>query len=641
MRNRNRISIPDRSWPGLTTTAIGAVGQQGADGNYATVRHDRRRRGGRRIQRRREERKVKSVEMRIGTLNVGTMTGKGRELADMMARRKVDILCVQETKWKGSKAKNIGGGYKLFYHGEDARRNGVGVIMNDEYARRVLEVRRVSDRVLSVKLEVEGMIINLISAYGPQAGCAVEEKEEFWSELDEVVESVPRGERIMIGSDLNGHVGEGNGGDEEAIGRYGVGRRNAEGQMVVDFAKRMRLAVVNTYFKKKDEHRVTYKSGGRDTQIDYILCRRDNLKDIGDCKVVAGESVVTQHRMVVCKMSLKKKRSERGMEAIKRIKWWKLKRKEWGMKFKEEVIRALDGKEDLPDDWKTSAEIMRGAGRKVLGLSSGQVMQDKETWWWGEEVQESIRQKTLAKKNWYRQRDMESRQRYKETCQKAKREVAKARAKAYDDLYGKLETKEGEKELYRLARQRDRAGKDVQHVRVIKDADGNVLTNEECVRRRWKGYFEELMNVENDRELRLEAAEINNQEVEEISMKEVRRAMKKMKKGKAVGPDDIPVEAWLCLGEIAVRFFKKLCNRILNGEKMPREWRESILVPIFKNKGDAQNCSNYRGIKLISHGMKIWERIVEARLRGLVRISEEQFGFMPGKSTVEVIFALR
>ena len=178
-------------------------------------------------------------------------------------------------------------------------------------------------------------------------------------------------------------------------------------------------------------------------------------------------------------------------------------------------------------------------------------------------------------------------------------------------------------------------------MRVIKDVDGNVLINEECVRRRWKGYFEELMNVENDREVRLETAEMINQEVEEISMQEVRIAMKKMKKGKAVGPDDIPVEAWLCLGEIAVRFFTKLCNRILNGEKMPKEWRESILVPIFKNKGDAQNCSNYRGIKLICHGMKIWERIVEARLRGLVRISDEQFGFMPGKGTTDAMFALR
>ena len=150
------------------------------------------------------------MEVRVGTLNVGTMTGKGRELADMMERRKVDILCVQETKWMGSKARSIGGGFKLFYHGVDGRRNGVGVILKEDYVKRVLEVRRVSDRVMSVKLEIEGVMMNVISAYAPHMGCEMEYKEDFWSELDEVVESVSKDERVVIGADFNGHVGEGN-----------------------------------------------------------------------------------------------------------------------------------------------------------------------------------------------------------------------------------------------------------------------------------------------------------------------------------------------------------------------------------------------------------------------------------------------
>ena len=74
--------------------------------------------------------------------------------------------------------------------------------------------------------------------------------------------------------------------------------------MVVDFAKIMEMVVVNTYFNKKEEYRVTYKSGGKCTQVDYVLSRRCNLKEIRDCKVVAGESVARQHRMVVCRMIL-------------------------------------------------------------------------------------------------------------------------------------------------------------------------------------------------------------------------------------------------------------------------------------------------------------------------------------------------
>ncbi|KAK3518785.1 hypothetical protein QTP70_012733 [Hemibagrus guttatus] len=383
-------------------------------------------------------------------------TGKGRELADVMERRKVDILCVQETRWKGSKARSIGAGFKLFYYGVDSKRNGEGVVLKEEFVRNVLEV-----------------------------GCELEEKERFWSELDEVMESIPTGERVVIGADFNGHVGEGNTGDEEVMGKFGVKERNLEGQMVVDFAKRMDMAVVNTYFQKREEHRVTYKSGGRRTQ---------------------------------------KKRSM----IEKKTKWWKLKKEECCEEFRQKLRQALGGQVVLPDDWETTAEVIRETGRKVLGVSSRRRKEDKETWWWNEEVQDSIQRKRLAKKKWDMDRTEENRQEYKELQRRVKREVSKAKRKAYDELYTRLDTREGEKDLYRLARQRDRDGKDVQ------------------------------------------------QKVDKIRKDEVRKALKRMKSGKAVGPDDIPVEVWKCLGEAAVEFLTSLFNRVLENlekayDRVPRE----------------------------------------------------------------------
>ncbi|KAK3568222.1 hypothetical protein QTP86_000213 [Hemibagrus guttatus] len=307
-----------------------------------------------------------------------------------MERRKVDILCVQETRWKGSKARSIGAEFKLFYYGVVSKRNGVGVVLKEEFVRNVLEVKKVSDRVMSLKLEIEGVMLNVVSGYAPQVGCELEEKERFWSELAEVMESIPTGERVVIGADFNGHVGEGNTGDEEVMGKFGVKERNLEGQMVVDFAKRMDMAVVNTYFQKREEHRVTYKSG--------------------------------------------------------------------------EVEQALGGQVVLSDDWETTAEVIRETGRKVLGVSSGRRKEDKETWWWNEEVQDSIQRKKLSKRKWDMDRTEENRQEYKELQHRVKREVSKAKQKAYDELYTRLDTREGEKDLYRLARQRDRDGKDVEQV---------------------------------------------------------------------------------------------------------------------------------------------------------------------------------
>ena len=105
----------------------------------------------------------------------------------------------------------------------------------------------------------------------------------------------------------------------------------------------------------------------------------------------------------------------------------------------------------------------------------------------------------------------------------------------YDGLYARLETKEGEKELYKLARQRDRTGEYVQHMRVINDEYGNVMVNSEAVLKRWKEYFEKLMNEENNRDSRTEEAEVVNKEVNCISREKVKNAQRRMKKVKRFG----------------------------------------------------------------------------------------------------------
>jgi hypothetical protein len=84
-----------------------------------------------------------------------------------------------------------------------------------------------------------------------------------------------------------------------------------------------------------------------------------------------------------------------------------------------------------------------------------------------------------------------------------------------------------------------------------------------------------------------------------------------------------------------------LFNHIFRSNRMPDEWRRSTLVPIFKNNGDIQSCTNYRGIKLMSHTMKLCERVIKHRLRGITHITMNQFGFMPGRSTMEAIFLIR
>jgi len=170
-------------------------------------------------------------------------------------------------------------------------------------------------------------------------------------------------------------------------------------------------------------------------------------------------------------------------------------------------------------------------------------------------VQECIQRKRLAKKKWDTETTEESRHEYRKMQHRVKVEVAKAKQREYNDLYARLVSEEGETNLYRSVWQRDRDGKDVQQVRVVKKRKEKVLTGTRGVIRRWrKEYFKELMIEENKRERRVEEVTVVDQEVAKISKGKAMRAFKSIKSGKAVGPDDILVEVWKCLKEVTVVF---------------------------------------------------------------------------------------
>ena len=121
---------------------------------------------------------------------------------------------------------------------------------------------------------------------------------------------------------------------------------------------------------------------------------------------------------------------------------------------------------------------------------------------------------------------------------------------------------------------------------------------------------------------------------------DIKKELSKMGINKACGPDDVPIEAIMMVEELKHELLNYILQRIMaNG--IPDSWKKSKLIPIFKNKGDILECNNYKGINLMSHFMKLWEQIIEARLREIVIISDNQFGFRPGMSTTEPGFAFR
>ena len=125
--------------------------------------------------------------------------------------------------------------------------------------------------------------------------------------------------------------------------------------------------------------------------------------------------------------------------------------------------------------------VLKAATSKC-GRTTGKAKKDKDTWWWFEETQKAIQKTKTAFKKWQEVKTEEANERYKEAKKEARRAVAKARSEATEEWYQALDTKEGEKAIYKVARARQRARQDVGDLMVIKDEEGRILVSEKLVR---------------------------------------------------------------------------------------------------------------------------------------------------------------
>ena len=268
---------------------------------------------------------------------------------------------------------------------------------------------------MSIKLGVEEIVVNIICAYAPQVGCTEEEKETCWEQMDQELSATLDDERVIVGGDLNGRIGRSRDGIERIHGGWGMRDRNDEGENIVDTAMAFDLAIVNTFFEKKVDQFVTYNSGGRGSQIDFLMCRGCHLKEVINCKVISGEAVAAQPRVVVKYWEIQRGKKRKTEQATLRIKCWRLREDNIKVQFREKVLDKVRPVESVQEWWEeTSTNILR-VGQEVLGMTTGRRPPgDKETWWWNDKVQEVIKAKKVAKKIWETSRRQEDKDIYRQ-----------------------------------------------------------------------------------------------------------------------------------------------------------------------------------------------------------------------------------
>ena len=187
--------------------------------------------------------------LKIASWNICTMRGRSSEIVETITRRNVDLCCVQ-VRWRGASPRYITGKdsrYKFFWVGNDQGTSGVGVLLAEKWV-----IKRVSDRIMLIKLLLGEAVLTVLSVYVPQTGLEESTKDVFYDSLQTVISELPDKEIVIPCGDWNGHVGQEAAGYEGVHGGSGYGKRNADGDRVLEFAVANDFVIGNTFFVKRD-----------------------------------------------------------------------------------------------------------------------------------------------------------------------------------------------------------------------------------------------------------------------------------------------------------------------------------------------------------------------------------------------------
>ena len=446
----------------------------------------------------------------------------------------------------------------------------------------------------------------------------------------------------LVCGDLNAHVGKGTNGFDIVHGGNGFGNRNADGVRLLDFCLAANLSITNTFFSKPPNKLVTYRSGDNQSQIDFILVPRNQLKSILNVTVINGEECTPQHKLLIGDIYL-----NAGKIVLKtfpsRRRVWKLKEPAFNEAFRKSVDDKLcnstdSGHDDIDDLWLQLKSSILDSFDSTCGWSKPQ-QRRKETWWWNSMVDAAVKEKRKLWKLW---KKGESKEPYLVAKRKAKLEVFTAKKNASEARFLNLNDKDKLNNVFKLARKLKSENQDIVGSKCVRDKQGNIAYDEVTKLQTWKQHYEELLNTEFAwNESNLSEVEPNSGPAIEITVEMVTCAIKQLKTGKAAGPSGIVAEMLKGACESIAPRLTLLINKIIRNGKVPDEWNESYIINLFKGKGDTFECGNYRGLKLLDVLQKVLERILVIIIRKQISIDGMQFGFMPGRGTTDAIFILR
>ena len=579
----------------------------------------------------------------------------------MFVERKLGVLVLSETKLRGrgevafgsvaGRTSGVDGG---------AAREGVCIIVSEEWKKYVKEWKEVSSRLMYVRMNIGESKYVIVGAYGPGSEKHKKIREEFWINLGLLLESFDSDEIVCVLGDLNARVGHSK--IQGVIGDFGVPGMNESGEWMIDWCRQHEMVVCNTLFNKRDVHKYTWirKVMGVVTEkalMDYMCIKEKYKARVTDVTVLrAAGDVQSDHHLVVCKMKVRRGRATTGQrdEVHEVVRVERLRDEGCKEQFREGLKEKWMAQKEVEvgsveEEWSTLKSALISCAGDACGtkrLSKRGIRKGSE--WWSAEMDRLVKEKREMYKIWLQNRDTQSYASYKLKRKEVKRAVRRAQKDANERWGRKLAGDfSANKKMFWREVKRSRKGGDVGE-ECVKDLNGNVLSKSSEVCERWKEYFDGLLNVSENGQAQITALTGGSvgrftRSNDRVREKEVLEAINRLKNGKASGLDGVKAEYLKCGGNVCVEWMVRLLNVCLDSGMVPMDWKKGCIVPIYKGKGDPLDCKNSRGISLLSMPGKVFGRILIERVMENTegQIGEEQCGFRKGRSCADQIFALR
>ena len=248
----------------------------------------------------------------IGTWNIRSMNqGKLEVVKQEMARVNINILGISELGWPGRGEFNSDDHLIYYYGQESLRRNGVAIIVNKRVWNAVLGCNLKNDRMISVHFQGKPFDITVIQDYSLTSNAEEAEVEQFYEDLQDLLELTSKKDVLFITGGWNEKVGSQE--TPGVTGKFDLGVQNEVGQRLIEFCQENALVIANTLFQHYKRRLYTWTSpdGRHWNQIDYILCSQRWRNSIQSAKTRPGAGCGSDHELLTTKFRLKLKKMEK------------------------------------------------------------------------------------------------------------------------------------------------------------------------------------------------------------------------------------------------------------------------------------------------------------------------------------------